>query len=296
MNTEEQKEQSKGLGRWMILGVAVLVAGVSVIMLWLKPSGEIPELQDTQTTGTMQNQADPWITAPTAPTDDKQTSDPGTVPPEPTVTSPDGTSTDVTETQPTESDAQQPIPSVPVSPETQLICEDYGMFSGSFVEDGSDEPVQNVAALLITNGSDQYLDLAELIYELDGQKAVFLVTGLPAGSSAWVLESTRMTASAETRFQHKNSVTSFRKDAVNTLDGVSLEFNGTMLKATNTTDRTFQDVTVYYKALHHDGNYLGGITYMTTFGDLEPGQSAEKLAGHFQPEKCQIVRIGYLEA
>lgn len=88
-------------------------------------------------------------------------------------------------------------------------------------------------------------------------------------------------------------MTSFRNDAVNDLEDLELAFNGTMLKATNTSKQPLKSVTVYYKTLHEDGNFLCGITYMTTFGDLEPGQSAEKIAGHFQPDKTQIVRISY---
>ena len=88
-------------------------------------------------------------------------------------------------------------------------------------------------------------------------------------------------------------MTSFRDDVVNDLEGLELSFNGTMLKATNDTDQLFKNVTAYYKTLHEDGNFLGGITYMTVLGDLEPGQSAEKIAGRFQPDQSQIVRIGY---
>ena len=104
-----------------------------------------------------------------------------------------------------------------------------------------------------------------------------------------------MTASADSQFTHKNTVTSFRTEAESWIEGVDLAFDGTMLKATNNTDQTFKSLTIYYKAIHTDGNFFGGITYMTTFGDLEPGQSAEKLAGHYQPDNTQIVRIGYQE-
>ena len=297
---DKNKERSKGFGRWMIFGVALLIAGVLAVMLWLDPPATVPQTQDPQTSGTSQNQSDltndPLPTDPTAPTDGTQTTDPTTGATDPAETSPNGTPNDVQMPQPTtEPSGEQTVPSVTVPPEQLLICEDIGLYNGAFVEDGSDEPVQNVAALLITNGSDQYLDLAKLTYEIDGQEAVFMVTGLPAGGTAWVLEGSRMTASAESEFRHKNTVTSFRDNAVNTLEGVDLEFNGTMLKATNTTDTTFKALTVYYKVLHDDGNYLGGITYMVSFGDLEPGQSAEKIAGHFQSDKTHIVRIGYQE-
>ena len=193
-------------------------------------------------------------------------------------------------------EATRPVYTRPIPPEQQLICEDYAIYNGAFVEDGTDEPVENVAALLITNNSDQYLDLGKLTYELDGHEAVFMVTGLPAGDSAWVLENSRMQASAETQFSHRDTLTSFRDDASRMVEGLNLECSDGALRAINTTDRTLKAVTVYYKVLHDDGNYLGGITYMTTFGDLEPGQSSEKIAGHFQPDKARIVRVGYLES
>ena len=290
MNVNESKDQSKGLRRWIILGLVLLIAGVLAVMLCLKPKRPAPVTEDPQTSSTTEKQDDPQnaVTIPT--TDGAQSTNPGTEPDLPNETTPNDTPIDSPGTQPTQPGNEQSV-----SPEQQMICEGYSLFSGAFVEDGSDEPVENVAAILVTNGSDQYLDLAQVIYDLDGREAVFMVTGLPAGGSAWVLENSRMTATADSQFIHKNTVTSFRTEAQYALEGINLEFNGTMLKATNTSDRTFKALTVYYKTLHTDGNFLGGITYMTTFGDLEPGQSAEKLAGHYQPDKTQIVRIGYQE-
>lgn len=293
MKVNENKKPSKRIVGWLILGIALLIAGVLAVVLWVLPNNMEPGTQELQTTGTAQNQedvpSDPFNADPDTPTDGTQTTDPT----KGTVASSNSTSPNEQQPVTTEPDNKQPTRPVQTPPEQQLICEDIGLFSGAFVEDGSDEPVQNVVALLITNGSEQYLDLAKLTYEIDGREAIFMVTGLPAGGTAWVLENSRMTASAESEFRHMNTVTSFRDDAVSSLEGVDLEFNGTMLKATNNTDRTFKALTVYYKVLHDDGYYLGGIAYMVSFGDLEPGQSAEKIAGHFLLDKTHIVRIGY---
>ena len=68
-----------------------------------------------------------------------------------------------------------------------------------------------------------------------------------------------------------------------------------MLTAVNNTGEKLEGVFVYYKTLHTDGNYLGGITYMTTFGDLEPGEKKTELAGHYDKDKTEIVRIGWKE-
>ena len=69
-----------------------------------------------------------------------------------------------------------------------VVCKQFSSFSGQYVEDGSDVLVENVASMLVTNKSDRFLDLATLEYEIDGKKATFVVTGLPAGKSTWVME------------------------------------------------------------------------------------------------------------
>ena len=268
---------------WLLPCIVLLIIGVLVTAVCLALSEQDATSDPLHTNPTTHNQGISQSPDPTEPNAETQ----GTFP----VTEPvDGTQPS---TEPPVPEATEPVTSSTAEPEKQLVCRLYSFYRGAYVEDGSDEPVENVAALLISNGSDRYLDLAQLIYDLDGREAIFTVTGLPAGSSAWVLEANRMSADAGTTFTHKNTLTSFRDDAVNDLEGLELSFNGTMLKATNTTDQPFKNVTVYYKTLHEDGNFLGGITYMTVFGDLEPGQSAEKIAGHFHPDRSQIVRIGY---
>ena len=268
---------------WLLPCIVLLIIGVLVTAVCLALSEQDATPDPLHTNPTTHNQGISQSPDPTEPNAETQ----GTFP----VTEPvDGTQPS---TEPPAPEATEPVTSSTAEPEKQLVCRLYSFYTGAYVEDGSDEPIENVAALLISNGSDRYLDLAQLIYDLDGREAIFTVTGLPAGSSAWVLEANRMSADAGTTFTHKNTLTSFRDDAVNDLEGLELSFNETMLKATNTTDQPFKNVTVYYKTLHEDGNFLGGITYMTVFGDLEPGKSAEKIAGHFHPDQSQIVRIGY---
>lgn len=110
------------------------------------------------------------------------------------------------------------------------------------------------------------------------------------------MEASRKTAGADSVFTQPEVITSFRKDAQAAPEGLTVASAGTTLKVTNNRDTTLRNVTVYYKVRHSDGNYFGGITYMAAFGDLEPGQSAEKLAGHFKEGITDIVRIGYQEA
>ena len=66
-----------------------------------------------------------------------------------------------------------------------------------------------------------------------------------------------------------------------------------MLKVENNSAASLQNIAVYYKAVHTDGHYFGGITYMTVIGDLAPGESTEKFAGHFREGWTNVVRVSY---
>ena len=225
---------------------------------------------------------------------------------EPTETEPEGTKpTDPapTEPAPTEPAPTEPAPTKPPVDQKptdqisggEIVCKDYALFSGRFVEDGRDELVQNVAAILVKNESDQFLDLATISYDIDGKSAAFLVTGLPAGKSAWVMEITRMQASHSSVFTYKDCITSFKSDVVLETDMFSVTADGNMLTATNTSGKTLNNVCVYYRAIHDDGNYFGGITYLADFGTLAPGESLEVLAGHYAQGTAEIIRYGWTD-
>ena len=303
-----------------MIGVGLLVTAVLVAAVCLRPGQEPgqtddPDQQQTLTNPNETTAPEPEQTEPTQEPTSPQTAPTATepsptelgtdIPPEPTepsepsVTEPQVTQPEPTEPSPTEP-MTEPITEPMTEPVTQpiespLVCKQYAVFSGAFVEDGSDEPVENVAAVLITNTSDRYLDLDQLTYQLDGQEALFRVTGLPAGASAWVLEASKRTARDDSLFILQNVKTSFRDDARSSLEGLSIMASGNTLKVTNNRETTLRNVTLYYKARNTDGNYLGGITYMVTLGDLLPGQSAEKLSRHFLEGRTDIVRIGYQE-
>lgn len=189
--------------------------------------------------------------------------------------------------------SQSPQNTNTVTNAEEIFCDNFSSFSGSFVEDGSDIPVENVAAMRVTNNTDRFLDLATIEYEINGKSATFVATGLPPGKSAWVMERNQLTIEKGSDFKYINKITAFKDEVVSSTDKITLFAEGNMLTAVNNTDEKLEGVFVYYKTLHTDGNYLGGITYKTTFGDLEPGESKTELAGHYDKSKTEIVRIGW---
>ncbi len=184
----------------------------------------------------------------------------------------------------------------PIQPEPDLKVQRIASFSGAFVEDGSDQAVENVAAILVKNRTEKFLDLGTVTYDVEGKTAVFIVTGLPAGESAWVLEYSGMVMDPDKSMRYAGCSTSFREDVIAASEEVTFRQDGNMLQATNHTDRTLENVFVYYKTLHSDGNYFGGIAYAVNFGTIAPGQTVEKLAGHYDISASRIVRIGWQES
>lgn len=182
-----------------------------------------------------------------------------------------------------------------ISADGTIAIKKIASFSGVFVEDGSDRLADGVAAILITNTSDRYLDLGNITYRIDGKTATFIVTGLPPGKSAWVMEYSGMTIDEDSKATYLDCSNSFRDDVISRTDDLIINLDGNFMVVKNNTNRTLRNVFVYYKTIHEDGNYFGGITYMVELGSLEPGQSTQKLAAHYLEGESEIVRIGWQE-
>lgn len=282
--------------KWAIPAVGVGLVLLAAVLLWRGlPQSQDPGAQVGAPPSTGQPQ-----TVQTAPAEPTQTAPPGTEPgtepslPAETQTEPDEPPA---QSQPSggSSDASPPGQEEPEEIASgDLTCDEFARFSGQFVEDGRDELVENVAAILVTNRSGQYLDLATLSYDIDGTAATFVVTGLPAGASAWVMEADRLVIGDDAVFTYLDCITAFRQEVTVITDDVSIYADANMLTAVNNTDETLEDVFVCYKTVHTDGNFFGGITYRVDFGTLEPGGSAQVLAGHYSYDTTQIVRIGWV--
>lgn len=175
----------------------------------------------------------------------------------------------------------------------ELECLEYSSYTGAFPEDGSYRAVENVAAMRIRNGTGQYLDRAVVKCNIAGREGVFEVTGIPPGATVWVMEKTGMTlAEGDTFTAVSTGEYSFRADAVMNTDLVSVTSRGSTLHITNESDKTLPEFCLYYKDVHSDGNYFGGITYRKDCGTLEPGQTVKVEAPHFTQDS-QIVRYSW---
>lgn len=177
-----------------------------------------------------------------------------------------------------------------------LTVESIGAYSGSFIEDGSDEATKNVTAMLITNNSDQMLQVALIDFQVNSNEtASFKVTNLPAGTSTLVLESNKREFSDKDTYTYGNAATGYMDQPTLEEDKVELKTENGKITLKNKTDKELKRVYVYYKYVQIGGAYLGGITYRTPFENVGAGKEAEAVAAHFNPDSSQIMGVQILE-
>lgn len=177
-----------------------------------------------------------------------------------------------------------------------LTVESIGAYSGSFIEDGSDEATKNVTAMLITNNSDQMLQVVLIDFQVNSNEtASFKVTNLPAGTSTLVLESNKREFSDKDTYTYGNAATGYMDQPTLEEDKVELKTENGKITLKNKTDKELKRVYVYYKYMQIGGAYFGGITYRTPFENVGAGKEAEAVAAHFNPDSSQIMGVQILD-
>lgn len=180
--------------------------------------------------------------------------------------------------------------------DTSLKVEAIGRYAGNFLEDGSDEPTANVAAMLITNNSDRMLQIAEITFQVNAtETACFKVTNLPAGTSTLVLEANKREFSEEDSYTYGDTASGYMEQPTLEEDKFELITEKGKIILKNKTDESYEKVYVYYKYFQLGGAYLGGITYRTPFENVPAGGEVEAIAAHFNPESSQIMAVQILE-
>lgn len=180
--------------------------------------------------------------------------------------------------------------------DSNLTVESIGAYSGSFIEDGSDEATKNVTAMLITNNSDQMLQVALIDFKVNSNEtASFKVTNLPAGTSTLVLESNKREFSDKDTYTYGNAATGYMDQPTLEEDKVELKTENGKITLKNKTDKELKRVYVYYKYMQIGGAYFGGITYRTPFENVGAGKEAEAVAAHFNPDSSQIMGVQILD-
>ena len=186
-------------------------------------------------------------------------------------------------------------------PWTSLKDEDYGIeirtlaagYDGAFLEDGTDDEVKNVLALLFKNTSDKDIQYAEYAFAVDGKPISFKVSDLPAGQQCVVLEASRHQRNTSEVLELISRVVA-QVDMLPGSDKVLPVINDdNTITLMNTTQEELPVVRVFYKYFYEDENsFVGGITYTATATKVPAGGSVTIAPSHFEANASVIMGTG----
>lgn len=166
-------------------------------------------------------------------------------------------------------------------------------YDGAFLEDGSDDEVKNVLALLFKNNSEQDIQYAEYVFAVDGKPISFKVSDLPAGQQCVVLEASRHQRNTDEVLELVSRVVA----PVDMLPGsdkvVPVINEDNTITIMNLTQEELPVVRVFYKYFYPDENtFVGGITYTATATKVPAGGSVTIAPSHFEANASLIMGTG----
>lgn len=173
---------------------------------------------------------------------------------------------------------------------TDLLAVTAMEYSGPFWEDGSDEAVSGVAALVVENQGGLLISSGAVIVELEKDWLVFEISFLPPGGKVLVLEKDRKNY----HFASSVSCYGWTKEEYPENPGLvsvdAMGLNG--LTLTNHTGCTVPSIQVHYKNYDPEtGMFLGGISYCITEDDLLPREVRMLNPDNFAARESRVVQI-----
>lgn len=177
-----------------------------------------------------------------------------------------------------------------------ITADAVGGYTGNYVEDGSDEPVVNVASLVVTNHSNLMLQVADIEFKVnDNDVAKFRVTNLLPGASVLVLEASKREYNKKDNYSYGTVATAWIESVSLQEDKFTITKEDGLLTLKNNTDKAYEKVYVYYKYIQVGGAYMGGITYRVPFTNVAPNAKIESVANHFNKGTSRIFDVQIVE-
>lgn len=177
-----------------------------------------------------------------------------------------------------------------------LVLEAVGKYSGPFIEDGSDEPIVDGLAIIVTNQSSEMVQVADITLNVNGsEKANFLVTNLPGGTSTMVLERGKRTYQEGDTFAFDDMQAGYLKETSLMEDTFEIKGEDGKLTVKNISKKDYKSAYIYYKYTQRGGAFLGGITYRVPVEDIKAGKTVEVVAGHWREGSSRLSMVEAVE-
>lgn len=164
------------------------------------------------------------------------------------------------------------------------------LYSGAFVENGSDEYIENVLALKIKNCSEKALNLLDFSISTNCGEFSFSAVTLFAGAELCVLEKNAAVLSQIPEITGVSLINAAPFENTPSLNSEKLEI--TLLTGAvnvrNISGEQLNNIYVYYKNILN-GELFGGICYRLSVGSLAPGELRQLSVSRSGTDKIKAV-------
>lgn len=176
-------------------------------------------------------------------------------------------------------------------PDYSVTVQSLGGYDGLFIEDGTDDAVTGVLAMLFTNNGSEVIQYAEYAFRAGEETLSFKLSDLPAGSSAVVLEANRHTYDENEALTLVDRLVATVPELTFASEQVLVVDNGDgSLTLVNQTDAVLPVVRVFYKGYYAEEDvFVGGITYTAKGRDVPVGGSVTITPSHYVPDDCILL-------
>ena len=201
---------------------------------------------------------------------------------------------DVLMTAPADAVAEQASSELPLR--RALLVREIGSHTGPYWEDGSDEPVTDVLSMTVTNVSEEPVQYAQITLELPEGTATFTVTALPAGATAVLLETGRMTYDETVDYTGAavtcQNLAGFDKPLSLQEQDLEIQLLDGALNITNISGEDIAGTIILCYKNVKDGIYQGGIGYRIRLEEgLKAGEIRQIMASHIHQPGTELVFV-----
>ena len=174
-------------------------------------------------------------------------------------------------------------------PGHNLKLEKLALYSGLFVEDGTNRQVADVAMLMVYNSGDSAIEYMEITVEYQDKTLSFQITALPAGERMVVQEKSGNTIPEGKALRASALVV--HRTQMDVAKEVSVKDNGdNSLTIKNLTDETLPAVRVFYKYYMEEENlFVGGIAFTVRITGLSANGSVVVRPSHYSSQTSRVV-------
>ncbi|MDO5409348.1 MAG: hypothetical protein Q4F21_02720 [Lachnospiraceae bacterium] len=178
------------------------------------------------------------------------------------------------------------------SEDDNLLIQSLFRYSGYYIEDGSEEKVEDIAAIKVKNTSSQVIEYGKINLTVKGKKLSFEMSLIPPKSTVIIMESGKKGYSNAKKCLYEGSTIAYLDKLDKLQDKVKISTNKTGgVTVTNISEKTLPQLRVFYKNQLDSGEYIGGIAYTVKIENLKAGESQTVTPSHFDSECGTVMMV-----